>query len=448
MLPALPRDEGGMPTGMLPALPRDEGGSYSIWGLPLPLAQPQQQPAGLGLPPSNVWTQAQPATPLPAGQSLLPLPQTVAPAAEPSLASPLLAVPAALQPAPAEGSAVGPSHFILHCKGLPFSATVEAVVNFFQPLEIADGGVHMKMNSRGGPCGECFVIFASETALVAALERNRQVMGHRYVLLERSSPAEFAEACPHAHLSEKARVAAGIVPTSSSAPVAAASLTPTGQTGARSMSATQQHSKHSRNFSGDGRGSHASSVNGNANGVAGHEAKGAESGSCSSVIGGSNGTANGSVSSGNVVIKMRGLPYSAAEPEIIKFFSALRIASGGVSIGRDVNGRASGEAHVEFCSEQDAQEAMSLNRQRIGNRYIELFRTKQQPRPAPRRNSAADSTGGSELLRLRGMPFHSTEADVTAFFKGYDIAAGGIKLGRKEGMGLYVSRVSRRRGGH
>ena len=118
------------------------------------------------------------------------------------------------------------------------------------------------------------------------------------------------------------------------------------------------------------------------------------------------------------------------------FFSGLRIAPGGVSIGRDSTGRASGEAHVEFCSETDAHAAMQLNRQRIGNRYIELFRTKALP-SASRRSMLAESGGNaSDCLRLRGMPFHSTESDVTAFFKGYSIVAGGIKLGPQGGHGV------------
>jgi len=135
---------------------------------------------------------------------------------------------------------------------------------------------------------------------------------------------------------------------------------------------------------------------------------------------------------------MRGLPYSANEAEIGAFFSGLKIASGGVSIGRDASGRASGEAHVEFASEQDAQSAMLLNRQRIGSRYIELFRTKQAP-SAQRRAIASVATdggaGASDCLRLRGMPFNSTEADVLAFFKGYSIAAGGVKMGPQVGQG-------------
>ena len=51
---------------------------------------------------------------------------------------------------------------------------------------------------------------------------------------------------------------------------------------------------------------------------------------------------------------------------------------------------------------------------------------------------AADSAGGgsvSDSLRLRGMPFNSTEADVQAFFKGYNVASGGIKMGPQVGQG-------------
>ena len=161
------------------------------------------------------------------------------------------------------------------------------------------------------------------------------------------------------------------------------------------------------------------------------------------------GGAAASAGGAGIVIKMRGLPYSTGEEEIRTFFRDLKIVSNGVSIGRDAQGRASGEAHVEFASEQDAQSGMLFNRHRIGSRYIELFRTKQAPGTSARgggkvvggggvagngngnaadASSAATSGGAaaaavSDCLRLRGMPFNSTETDVLTFFKGYPLAA-------------------------
>lgn len=164
---------------------------------------------------------------------------------------------------------------------------------------------------------------------------------------------------------------------------------------------------------------------------------GSKSASLNGGQGGSNGTETGAAAGGAIVIKMRGLPYSATEQEIATFFTGLRISQGGVSIGRDASGRASGEAHVEFSSESDAQAAMLLNRQRIGSRYIELFRTKQPPNTARRAvtSAATDGANTSDCLRLRGMPFNSTEADVLSFFKGYSLLSGGVKLGPQVGQG-------------
>jgi RNA recognition motif-containing protein len=276
--------------------------------------------------------------------------------------------------------------------------------------EPVEEGVQMRINEDGLPTGECFVGFANEEALKSALERNRKVMGHRFVQVERIFPGELEKACANMRLTDKMRTALGLarpVPT----PVAPAA--PMGLPPAPGPAATAAQAV-------------ASSVGPR---------------SAPPAAGGQNargrgvGVGDGGSSSGNVVIKMRGLPYSATEPEIAQFFSGLRIAPGGASIGRDANGRASGEAHVEFCSEADAQAAMLLHRQRIGNRYIELFRTKQLPSASRRAVSAEAGGAASDTLRLRGMPFHSTDADVNAFFKGYSIAQGGIKLGPQGGHG-------------
>tara|TARA_B110001452_G_C15023649_1_gene357781 strand:- start:141 stop:659 length:519 start_codon:yes stop_codon:yes gene_type:complete len=137
---------------------------------------------------------------------------------------------------------------------------------------------------------------------------------------------------------------------------------------------------------------------------------------------------------------MRGLPYTASEADVTSFFSGLKIAQGGVSIGHETSGRATGEAHIEFATEGDAAAAMALHRQRMGSRYIELFRTKQVPggtrgRPGSAAGGADGQGTASDCLRLRGLPFSCTEADVQGFFQGYTLAPGGIKVGPHGGQG-------------
>ena len=280
----------------------------------------------------------------------------------------------------------------------------------FGVQEICTGGIKLCTNDQGLPSGECYVVFANEDTLAKAMERNRQVMGHRFVTVERANKTEFLAAFPPA----PAPAPAGAPqPRAIALPSKSTSGTGTiGGNGSTPMpyisAATAAAPTAIGTSQGSGKGGAAPAGvsargSGSANGACRTDSGGREEGN-----------------SGNIVIKMRGLPYSTTEQEIISFFSGLRIPNGGVSIGRDASGRASGEAHVEFASDQDAQSAMLLNRQRIGSRYIELFRTRQAP-SATRRALAASSEGANssnDCLRLRGMPFNSTEADVQNFFKG------------------------------
>ena len=63
-------------------------------------------------------------------------------------------------------------------------------------------------------------------------------------------------------------------------------------------------------------------------------------------------------------VRMRGLPFSASEQDIMAFFSPLNPVS--VQIEYDRSGRASGEAAVYFASHEEAGEAMGKNRQMMG----------------------------------------------------------------------------------
>ncbi|XP_069834355.1 G-rich sequence factor 1 isoform X1 [Dendropsophus ebraccatus] len=72
-------------------------------------------------------------------------------------------------------------------------------------------------------------------------------------------------------------------------------------------------------------------------------------------------------------VRLRGLPYSCSEQDIVSFFSGLSIAEDGITFVFDQRGRKSGEAFVQFISEEHAEQALLRHKQEIGSRYIEIF---------------------------------------------------------------------------
>lgn len=73
------------------------------------------------------------------------------------------------------------------------------------------------------------------------------------------------------------------------------------------------------------------------------------------------------------VLKLRGLPYSVKKSEIVKFFKDFNLTEDKVHIGYRHDGKATGEAYVEFSSAEEAKRAMCRDNKLIGTRYIELF---------------------------------------------------------------------------
>ncbi|CAM8949704.1 hypothetical protein QQ045_018112 [Rhodiola kirilowii] len=72
-------------------------------------------------------------------------------------------------------------------------------------------------------------------------------------------------------------------------------------------------------------------------------------------------------------LKMRGLPFSATKSQICDFFGDFKLKEDRVHIVCRVDGKATGEAYVEFDSAEDAKSAMSKDKMTIGSRYVELF---------------------------------------------------------------------------
>lgn len=73
------------------------------------------------------------------------------------------------------------------------------------------------------------------------------------------------------------------------------------------------------------------------------------------------------------ILKMRGLPFSIKKVDIIEFFGDFQLDEDKIHIACRPDGKATGEAFVEFESAGEAKRAMCKDKMSIGKRYVELF---------------------------------------------------------------------------
>ncbi|XP_071269965.1 heterogeneous nuclear ribonucleoprotein H-like isoform X5 [Salvelinus alpinus] len=173
---------------------------------------------------------------------------------------------------------------------------------------------------------------------------------------------------------------------------------------------------------------------------------------------------------GDGLVRLRGLPFGCSKEEIVQFFSGLEIVPNGITLPVDFQGRSTGEAFVQFASQDIAEKALKKHKERIGHRYIEIFKSSdaevrtnydpprktmggmQRPGPYDRpgggggggRGYNGMSRGGSfdrmrrggygggsdrygdggssfqsttgHCVHMRGLPYRATETDVYSFF--------------------------------
>lgn len=128
-------------------------------------------------------------------------------------------------------------------------------------------------------------------------------------------------------------------------------------------------------------------------------------------------------------LRMRGLPYRATEDDVRTFFYPLSLSA--VRILIDSGEKSTGLAFVDFSSESDLQEALSRNKDCMGQRYIELFRDdghiakeKKTNKARPWENKMVEDNEDESIaetgrLFIRNLPYTTTEEDLTKLFETY-----------------------------
>ena len=75
-----------------------------------------------------------------------------------------------------------PGKFPIRMGGLPFRATTKQIMEWFQP-EADCRHVRVIMNRDGRPSGEALAEFDTEEMAEAAMKKNKQYLGERFVIL-------------------------------------------------------------------------------------------------------------------------------------------------------------------------------------------------------------------------------------------------------------------------
>nr|XP_019960357.1 PREDICTED: G-rich sequence factor 1-like [Paralichthys olivaceus] len=129
------------------------------------------------------------------------------------------------------------------------------------------------------------------------------------------------------------------------------------------------------------------------------------------------------------IVQVKGLPWSCSAQDLMHFFSECRIRDGLKGIHLPVNrlGRSSGRAFIELEHEEDVNKALEKHRQYLGPRYIEVYEVTNSDAETILRK-AVQAPAADSVVRIRGLPFSCSEADIVKFFSGLDIAENGIMV--------------------
>ncbi|XP_047455246.1 epithelial splicing regulatory protein 1 isoform X2 [Mugil cephalus] len=162
-----------------------------------------------------------------------------------------------------------------------------------------------------------------------------------------------------------------------------------------------------------------------------------------------------------IIVRMRGLPFTATHEQVLTFFSTgdglkdmCPVSGGkdGILFVRYPDGRPTGDAFVLFACEEHAQCALRKHKEILGKRYIELFKsTAAEVQQVLNRYSSAPLIsvapaplvsmlptvsllpppgGVRDCLRLRGLPYTASIEDILTFLGEFthDIRPHGVHM--------------------
>jgi len=262
-------------------------------------------------------------------------------------------------------------------RGLPFEATLEDVLVFFQGLVVIDVVLVSHEDS-----GEAFVVFANPMDFQMGLQRDHQNMGNRYLEIFQGKRSDYyaAIASQHHHWhhiggllangsiegqEDKTAVNLSGADDSSDVPVELA------------QSITSAPSAWSK--SGSPSPAQPRGIPGNNGGVScgmrGYGGRSGNHGGRGFYKGIQKGGQGGGTRDGphTGFIRMRGLPFQSTKQDVLDFFKENKPIESSILLTYHLDGRATGEGYVAFNDAEDAKAAMTLHRSTIGSRYIELF---------------------------------------------------------------------------
>lgn len=282
------------------------------------------------------------------------------------------------------------SNYVVRLRGLPYSATIEDIKEFFSGLEVADAVIDKEAGGR--PSGEAFVRLANKQDAELALERSKNYMGSRYVEVFRSSMEEM----------DNCYYAARGIPAPRTGPIPLRGVSPTLDYRFRDSFAD-----YGARYGGPIR--TLSSIHAR---PAPYERPYERE---RYLRYGVRDAEYDDLYDANVKIFMRGLPYSVTVLDIEDFFRPLQCTE--IKLGYNEDRRLSGDGLVTFSTMAEAREALKYNKKNMGNRYIELFPATGLPYPM-KSVTFRTIAGGLPRLPQAPRPLYSSFEDDDVGFRG------------------------------